>query len=493
MARNPLVKDVVERYRRVWALNHSLALLGWDRETHMPVAGARSRGMASGQITMLVQKAVLDLGGLAARAEKQKDLDSVDKGILRVLGRSIDYYRKLPPELINEFEKTTAEATVIWRTARKKNDFKLFEPYLARILALNRKIASKLGYEGHPYNALLDLFEEGFTVRDADRVFSRLVPGTKKIMEKVMAAGEYPNRHPLESMKYDTPAMERVNEGVIQMLRMPTDRFRMDVSTHPFTTGIAPDDVRITTRYEGRDFRSTLFSAIHESGHALYNLGIAKELAYTPVAEGASYGIHESQSRFWENVVGRNREFVGLVGPLLRKNLKALSKFDEEEVYYYFNMVRKSLIRVDADELSYNLHIALRFEIEKKMLAGEVEASEIPALWNDTFEDYMGIRPPDDSKGVLQDVHWSNGQMGYFATYSLGNIVLGMIWHALGDGRRVRDAIVKGDLTQLRDWLTTRIHRWGSVYPPRVLQEKVFGESYNPERLLDYQETKYLG
>jgi carboxypeptidase Taq len=493
MVRNPVVREIVKRYTQAWALNHSLALMGWDRETHMPEAAAPSRGVAAGQITMMLQEAVLGLDRLAARAEKQKDLDDVERGIVRVLRRDLDYYSRLPPELINEIEKVTAEATVAWRTARKKSDFRLFRPHLARIMALNRKIASKLGYEGHPYNALLNQFEEGFTVKDADWVFSRLVPGTKKILEKVMAAGVYPSTHPLESKKYDVADMERVNDGVLHMLKMPVDRFRMDVSTHPFTTGIARDDVRITTRYEGTDFRSTLFSTIHESGHALYELGFAEDLANTPAARGASLGIHESQSRFWENVVGRSREFVNMVNPLLRKNLKFLSGLGEEDVYYYFNMVRRSLIRVDADELSYNLHIALRYEIEKKMLAGEVEASELPGLWDDTFEEYLGIRPPDDRQGVLQDIHWSSGQMGYFATYSLGNVILGMIWHALGDGKKVRDSVAKGDLTQPRAWLRNRIYRWGSVYPPKVLQEKAFGESYNPERLLRYLEAKYLG
>jgi carboxypeptidase Taq len=493
LGKNPAVKDILKKYSQAWAIYHSLAVMGWDRETHMPEAGARPRGMASGQLAMIAQKAVLGLDGPVRKAEKLRDLDDMEKGVLRTLRRALDFYTKIPPDLVNELEKVTAEATVVWRTARKNNDYKLFRPHLAKIIGLNRKVADKLGYEGHPYNSLLDLYEEGFTVRDADRVFSRLVPGTRKTLAKVTAAGVFPSRHRLESAKYDTPAMERVNEGVLKMLDMPMDRFRMDVSTHPFTTGIAPDDVRITTRYEGTDFRATLFSTIHESGHALYNLGFGESLAYTPVAEGASMGVHESQSRFWENVVGRSREFVGLVDPLLRKNLKFLSGYDKDDVFHYFNLVKRSFIRVDADELTYNLHIALRYEIEKKMLAGDVDASELPELWNDTFDEYLGIRPPDDTRGVLQDVHWSGGSVGYFPTYSLGNVILGMIWHTLGDGGKVTGSIAKGDLAHLRAWLRANIHRWGSVYPPKVLQERVFGESYNPEWLLKYQETKYLG
>ena len=484
MARNPVIGEILQKYRVVWALNHSMSVLGWDMETHMPVKGAASRGAALGQLAMMVQKATVDLGGLVGKAEKLHDLDDVEKGIVRVLRRDLDFYTKVPPELVEEQARITAEATVVWRKARMDSKFKVFEPHLGKILELDRKIAECLGYKKHIYNAALNLFEEGFTVRDADSVFSRLVPKTKQILEKVTAAGVYPSRHPLESIKYDTDAMVRVNEGILQMLEMPKDRFRMDVSTHPFTMGIDPDDVRITTRYEGVDFKGTLFSTIHESGHALYGLQFSDKLRFTPVANGPSYGLHESQSRFWENVVGRSREFVKLVSPLLKKNLPFVSRYSPEQLYLYFNTVRRSLIRVEADELTYNLHIALRYELEKKMLSGDVSVSELPQVWNDMFEEYFGMRPKNDADGVLQDIH--------FPTYSLGNVVLGMIWHKMGDGELVHRSVGKGDLMQLRKWLQVNIHRWGAVYSPKELQMKLFGETYNPDRLLKYYETKVL-
>ena len=477
----------------MWAINHSLAVLGWDTETHMPEAGARPRGIASGQLAVMVQRATIELDGLVGKAEKAKDLDDTERGVVRVLRRSLDYFLKVPPKLVDEIQRVTTEATVVWRTARKKSDFKLFRPHLDKIIQLERKVADKLGYEKHPYNALLNLFEEGFTVRDADAVYSRLIPESKKILAKVASAGVYPNKHPLESKKYETAAMERVNEGVLEMLKMPKEKFRMDVSTHPFTTGIAHDDVRITTRYEGVNFKATLFATIHESGHAIYHLGIDKKLAYAPTGDGASYGIHESQSRFWENVVGRSREFVGLVDPLLRKNLPFLSGYDDEQLYYYFNTVRKSFIRVEADELTYNFHTALRYEVEKKAIAGEAKVAELPELWNDTFEEYLGMRPKNDAEGVLQDVHWSGGSFGYFATYTLGNVVLGMIWHKMRDGELVRGAVGRGDLMELRGWLGREIHRYGATYAPKDLQMRVFGEAYNPERLLKYLNTKFVG
>ncbi len=493
MAQNAVVKDILKRYTQVWALGHSMAVLGWDMETHMPESGARPRGVASGQIAMMVQKATVDLDGLVRKAEKAKDLDDMEKGVVRVLRRSLDYYLKVPPELVDEIQRVTTEATVVWRTARKKSDFKLFRPHLEKIVQLQRKVADKLGYEKHPYNALLDMYEEGFTVSDADAVYAELIPATKKILAKVAAAGVYPSKHPLESVKYENEAMERVNQGVLEILKMPAERFRMDVSTHPFTIQIASDDVRITTRYEGVNFKSTLYSTVHESGHAIYGLGVGEKLAYTPVGDGASYGIHESQSRFWENVVGRSRGFVKLLDPLLRKNLKFLGPYDDEGLYRYFNTVRKSFIRVDADELTYNFHTALRYEVEKKVIAGEVSVSELPSLWNDTFDEFLGMRPKNDAEGVLQDVHWSGGSFGYFATYTLGNVVAAMIWHKMRDGAFIRGALQKGDVAELKDWLGKNIHRHGSIYAPKELQMRVFGEAYNPERLLQYLDAKFVG
>ncbi|MDE1858126.1 MAG: carboxypeptidase M32 [Thaumarchaeota archaeon] len=492
MARNPIVRDILKRYTQVWALGHSQAVLGWDTETHMPEKGARPRGIALGQLAMMSQKATIELDGLVRKAEKARDLDDMEKGVVRVLRRSLDYYLKIPPELVDEMERVTTEATVVWRTARKKSDFDMFRPHLEKIVGLERKIADKLGYEKHPYNALLDLFEEGFTVRDADSVYAKLIPQSKKLLAKVSAAGVFPSRHPLEAAKYDTGAMEKVNEEVIRVLKMPKDRFRMDVSTHPFTVQIAQDDVRITTRYEGRNFKATMYSTAHESGHAIYGLGIDQALAFTPVADGASYGIHESQSRFWENVVGRSMGFVRLINPSLRKHLPFVRKYDAEQLYLYFNTVRKSFVRVDADELTYNFHTAVRYDVEKKVIAGDVKVSEIPSLWNDTFEDYLGIKPKNDAEGALQDVHWSGGSFGYFATYTLGNVVAAMIWHKMRDGAMVQEALQKGDVTELKEWLGKNIHRHGSTYTPKELQDRVFGEAYNPQRLLAYFEHKYL-
>lgn len=492
MAKNPIVREILEEYTKVWALGHSMSVLEWDMETHMPVGGAKPRGIASGQLAVMAQKATVDLAPLVKKAEKAKDLDDFEKGIVRVLVRNLDYYLKVPPELLDEIQRVTTEATVVWRYARKKSNFGLFRPHLEKIVELERTVADKLGYAKHPYNALMDLFEEGFTVEDADRIYSVLIPRSRRVLEKVAASGVYPSSHPLESVRYDTRAMVRVNEDVVKLLKMPSDRFGMDVSAHPFTTQIAPDDVRITIRYEGQDFKESLYSTIHESGHAIYGLGIGSKLAYTPAGDGPSYGMHESQSRFWENVVGRSPEFVRLLRPTLKKNLPFVERYGERELYLYFNTVRKSFIRVDADELTYNFHTAVRYDVEKKIIAGDIKVSEVPEVWNDTFEDYLGVRPRNDAQGALQDVHWSGGLFGYFATYTLGNIVAAMIWHKMSDGALIREALLRRDVEGLKEWLGTKIHRYGAIYPPKELQRKVFGEAYNPDRLLAYFDRKFL-
>jgi len=367
----------------------------------------------------------------------------------------------------------------------------MFKGYLEKIVNLKKQEAEKLGYKGHAYNALMNLFEEELTTNDVDRVFSLLLPNLKKILNKVVSEGKFPSTHPLESVEYDEAAMRRVNLEVLKLLGMPEKTFRMDISTHPFTTAMSIEDVRITTRYEGKDFKESLFSTIHESGHGIYDLQVDTSLEYTPLSRGNSLGVHESQSRFWENFIGRSREFTKVVYPTLKANLPFVSGYNEDEVYRYFCSVKPSPIRVDADELTYNFHIMLRYELEKKLIGGEIEVSEAPALWNDLMQKYVGIRPEDDSHGILQDVHWSGGGFGYFPTYSLGNVIAGMFLHRIKKDMDVKDVVRKGELGRIKLWLKEKIHTYGATYSPRDLQRRLFGEEYNPEWLVNYLEEKY--
>jgi carboxypeptidase Taq len=327
-----------------------------------------------------------------------------------------------------------------------------------------------------------------------DSILSRLIPNLKSIVAKVTKEKKFPKRHKLESVRYDLRVMEAVNAEIVKILRMPTgERFRMDVSTHPFTTAFSLNDVRITTRYEGKDFRSSMYSTMHECGHAIYGLQVSEELDYTPIATGASSGIHESQSRFIENVVGRSLEFSKMIAPMLKSHLKFLRPYDAEDLYYYFNLVRPSFIRVDADELTYNFHIAIRYEIEKKLIAGQISVAELPSVWGEYFQDYLGIRPKKDSEGVLQDIHWSGGGFGGFPSYTIGNVVDGIIWRNIQKDLDLGVVIRRKQVKKIRSWLREKIHKWGGTFAPKELLRREFGDGYNPDHLASYLEQKYVG
>ena len=492
MLANPLVRDLLEKYSPIWALNHSTAVLNWDLETNMPEEAAKARAFASAQLALMRQKLILSLNDPLHRASQERDLDDYEKGVIRVLKRHLDYNTKIPPSLVEALQKIKAESTINWRIARKKSDYRTFQPYLEKMIELKREEADKLGYDKHPYDALLDLGEEGLTVRDMDSIFSKLIPNLKRILSKVTMESRFPSNHPLESVKYDSNAVEEVNKEILKILGMPEKKFRMDVSTHPFTTSIALNDVRITTRYEGINFKSSIYSTIHEAGHAIYGLQVNQDLEFTPLRNGASSGVHESQSRFWENVVGRSMEFTKMLTPLLKEKLSFLSGYDSDQLYYYFNSVRPSLIRVDADELTYNFHIALRYEIEKKILEGKVSVSEIPQIWSDTIGEFLGVKPPADSMGALQDVHWSSGSFGNFPSYTIGNVVDGLIWQNIRKNLDLDQIIRERNFGELKNWLGENIHQWGGTYAPKDLLMKTFSEEYNPEYLVRYLEKKYL-
>lgn len=492
---NKIILDILEKYKTIWSIDHALALLKWDIETYMPESGIEERSISVSQLDLLKQKLILDpnFTSLIDRADEIKDLNDFERGVVRVLKRSIKIYKNLPPKLLEEFSKVTHEAVIVWRNAKAKNDFLVFQPYLEKIMILSREIAEYLGYKEHPYDALLDLHEEGLTSRDVSSIFSSIVPTARKVLDNVIEKRNYLQRHPLEDVTYDVDIMKNVTKEIATILGYDAKRFRIDISAHPFTIGIGIKDVRITTRYEGKDFKSALFSLIHEYGHALYELQIDEALIGTPLAAGVSLGVHESQSRFWENIIGRSKQFSKAIHPLLSKYLNFLSKFSAEDLYLYFNTVKPSLIRVDADEVTYNLHILIRFEIEKLLLNGEIKTTDVPELWNENMEKYLGIKPKTYSEGVLQDIHWSQGSVGYFPTYTIGNVIAAQIRsYMLKDIPDFYDQIANLRFTNIKQWLRDKIHRWGSTYPPKELLKKAIGEEINPQYFLQYLEEKYL-
>ncbi|AWR96921.1 carboxypeptidase M32 [Acidianus sulfidivorans JP7] len=464
-------------YEDIWAIDHAISLLGWDIQTYMPPKGIEERGEAIARLSNLKRKLLLDI---RKDVEKLEPKNEVEEGLKRVLERQYRYYDAVPEELDTKLNKISSEATVVWRNAKNSGKFDIFKPYLQQIIDINREIAQRLGYKDHPYSALLDLYEEGFTTTEADKVFNELLPGLSKILDKV--DDKFTKKYHFEDDKYDVSQMSKVIEKIAyDILKMPKDRFRIDVSPHPFTTSMDRDDVRITVRYEGYDFKRVLYSLIHESGHAIYELQISKNLEYTPLATAPSTGIHESQSRFWENIVGRSYDFIKLIYPILNISDPI------DDVYYYVNGVKRQPIRVDADELTYNFHIAIRYEIEKKAIEGNLNANEFPSIFNDLMEKYLNITPKNDGEGVLQDIHWSQGSFGYFPTYTLGNVVAGMVYYHLKNSIGFDVSNIEG----IKEWLKEKIHNYGAIYPPKELQLKSFGEAYNTTRLLDYMKEKY--
>ncbi|MGB8171807.1 MAG: carboxypeptidase M32, partial [Nitrososphaeraceae archaeon] len=414
---------------------------------------------------------------------------------VRVLNREITKQIKIPKELTEAESLERIRGNMAWRAAREKSDFMMYAPHLKKMIEIKKQIAEKIGYEKHPYDALLDSFEEELTVDELDSVFGALTPRLQKILKKLVDLGSpFLKESKLVKSKYDIRRVDELNHDILTLLQYDMNRFRMDVSTHPFTETMGLNDVRITTRYEGTDFKKSICSTIHEAGHALYDLQCDQSLSVTPLEGGSSLALHESQSRFWENIVGRSLPFVQLIAPLIRKQVNFANHATDDELYLYFNNVKADFIRVDADEVTYNLHIALRYEIEKKIFGDELNISEIPEFWNDRMEHLLGVRPTRDSQGVLQDTHWSSGLFGYFPTYTLGNLISAIIASKMHkDLADYEEDIKKGNFKPIIEWLRLKIHQHGSVYAPKVLLNNSLNEGYNPDYFVTYIETKYLG
>jgi len=494
---DPDIKKILEHYRIIWALGHAGSLMSWDMETYMPEEGVQERALASREISLLSQKLLLDekFVELVEKASVKENLNEYERGVVRVLERRIRIYKKLPPELVGELAKTRVEAQNVWKNARAKNDFSMFKPYLEKAFELARKVAEYLEYDDEPYDALIDLYEEDMRTKMVVQMFDSIIPELKKALDKVLNEENslYPRTHPLEERKYVREEIEKLNRRILDTLGFPWSRGRLDVSPHPFTDDLGIKDVRITTRYEGFDFKRTVYATIHEFGHALYELQVDERFMATPLAGGVSLGIHESQSRFWENIIGRTMAFVKILSKLIEEASPSLGKIGIEELYSYVNTVKPSLIRVEADELTYNFHILLRFNLERMLLNKEINVDELPEYWNNMMDEYLGIKPKTFSEGVLQDIHWSGIMIGYFPTYSLGNVIAAQIRHYLQkDLGELSEVIMEEKLKLIKEWLKEKIHKYGSLYKPQELLEKSFGEPMNPEYFKEYINEKFV-
>jgi len=477
-------------------LHSAAALLRWDQETYMPPGGAGVRAHQLATLSRLAHERFISplTGSLLDEAEPLRSRlapDSDDAALLRVTRRDFDRDRKLPAEFVEDRARAVSESTEVWRNARPANDFPAFRPHLARMVEFARRAADYLGYTQHPYDALLDEYEPETTTRDVAALFDRLREVTVPLVRAIVARGEVADARFLDR-EYAEEPVRGFALSLIRAFGFDTARGRLDTSAHPFSTGFGRGDVRITTRYPRRSL-GALFGAFHEAGHAMYTQGSAPSLERTPLDAGASYGIHESQSRLWENLVGRSRPFWQYAFPGLRQVFPAhLGSVDADTFYRAVNRVRPSLIRVEADEVTYNLHIILRFELEQALVAGDVDVKDLPDAWNAKMAEFLGVTPPNDADGVMQDIHWSAGLIGYFPSYTIGNVASVQLFEA---ARRARPRLVEdirgGRFSALLGWLREHVHAHGRKFLPRDLLLRATGGPLTPEPYLRYLREKF--
>ena len=498
------VEVLTAKLLEIQRINSAASLLSWDQETYMPGGGGEARAEQISTLQGIAHQKLVspEIEGLLAvwidpetgevRDSPGETWDEPSRSLLREVWRDYSRAKKLPSDFVIKLSRECSLAQQVWAEAKENHTFSQFLPNLRTVLSLKREEAEYLGYRDSPYNALLDVYEPDSTIAALRPLFAqikgRLVPLLKKIQQSPVQIDDTILFH-----TFDQARQLEFGRMVLIAMGYDFERGRLDLSAHPFTTSFHPTDVRVTTRVHEHDLQACLFSCIHEGGHGLYDQGLDPRYFGTPLGDSVSLGIHESQSRMWENCVGRSRPFWRFFYPMLQQTFHhQLRALDGEQFYAAINRVKPSLIRVEADELTYNLHIMLRFEIEQDLIEGRTRPEDLPGIWNQKMEEYLGIVPSNDAEGVLQDVHWSFGAFGYFPTYTLGNLYSVQFYEqAKLEIPHLEDEIAAGQLMVLQRWLGQKIHRWGRMFTPDHLSRRVTGKSLDPEPFLTYVEKKY--
>jgi carboxypeptidase Taq len=476
-------------------INYAAAVLSWDQEVYMPVKGAAHRGR---QLATLASQAHEILTGekyghLLQELSQTDDLTGTE---LCNVQRSIEDFeknKKLSSEFVEELSNQTSLSFNAWVEARQKNEFALFAPQLAKMVGLKKAQAEMYGYEAHPYDALLDDYEKGATVAMLNTVFAGIKEQLPLLLAKIKAAPQVSN----DCFHHHFPKQQQWDFSLDVLAGMGFDfaAGRQDYSEHPFTTSFSPADVRITTRADENNFASMLWSCIHEGGHALYEQGLPERQYGLPLGAATSLGIHESQSRLWENCIGRGPGFWDHYYPRLQKIFPGqLGAVPMATFYKAANRVAPSLIRTEADEVTYHFHVMIRYEIEQELMNGVLDPKDLRERWAQLYDLYLGVTPEDDKTGVLQDVHWSHGMFGYFPTYTLGSFYAAQFFmQAQKDITGLNDAIARGDMRALLLWLREKIHRHGRRYTSEQLCERITGQKLDPAFFISYAKQKYAG
>lgn len=468
-----------ERLAEIADLHHASKLMHWDEDVMMPAGGAPQRAEASATLArieheMFVHADTARLLEAAAREVEGLGEDADDLRIVRKTQRNYDKAKRVPASLEAEMAKAASEGYHAWVAAREADDFKAFAPYLRHNLELVGRYVECFDSYDSPYDVLLDDYDPGTTSAEVTQLFTELRDQLVPLISQLR--GLETDVSPLD-VAYPVEGQRRLVEEVMRRMGWNEQAWRLDDTVHPFAMYLGSNDVRITTRYEPAHFPTALYGAMHECGHGLYDAGIAPELQRTPLGATDSLAIHESQSRMWENFVGRGREFSELVTPrLVELSGGSLNGLSADALFKAVNAVIPSPVRIEADETTYSLHVILRFEIEQDLINGRIAVDELPDAWNSRMVEFLGITPPNDADGVLQDVHWSQGLIGYFSTYALGNLIAGQLWQQLKrDIPDLSDQLKAGEFQGLRGWLLEHVHRHGSKYSSRELLERVVG------------------
>jgi carboxypeptidase Taq len=485
-----------EKLQEVADLRAASAVLGWDQLVNMPDGAAADRGEQIATIeNILHTKATSDeIGKLLEDLKEygsQVEPDSDDARLIKVAKRNYDKETKVPSKFVVAFARETTIGQSVWEKAKNTSDFSLFQPNLERLVELRREYADFFKPWDHVYDPLLDDFEPGMKTADVQDIFNSLRADQVALI-KAISEREKLDRSFL-FLKYPEKGQWDFGEEVITQFGYDWNHGRQDKSAHPFTTSFGVNDVRITTRVKEDYLPTAMFGTFHECGHALYEMGVSQKLNRTPLADGASMAVHESQSRMWENIIGRSKEFwTHYYGRLQEYFPSQLGNVSLESFYRGINAVEPSLIRVEADEATYNLHIMLRMELEIALMEGSLAVKDAPEAWNTKFEEYLGIVPANDAEGVLQDVHWSFGGFGYFPTYALGNLVSAQLWEKMAEEIKDIDGkIAAADFTPILEWLRENIHQHGAKFEPQELVLKVTGSKITPEPFIRYLKNKF--
>lgn len=487
-------RNLMTHWRETSLLGSCAALLGWDERTYMPPAGSGHRAEQLALLARLTHERFTDprIGDWLSALEGTT-LTADQAANLREIRRTYRRAVRVPARLVEELARVTTQAQAVWVQARAADDFQRFLPWLEQIVRLKREEADALGDAAHPYDALLEEYEPGATRDAIERLFLELAAELAPFAAQLIEGARQPDESILHR-DFPVAAQEKFGRAVAQAFGFDFQAGRLDVTTHPFCSGIGPGDCRLTTRYDPKYFASGFFGILHECGHGIYEQNLPREHFGTPLGTACSLGIHESQSRLWENFVGRSPEFWQHYFPKAQEVFSSLNDVRLEDFVLAINRVGRTCIRVEADEVTYNLHIVLRFELEQKLIRGDLSPSDVPTAWNQRFRDLLGISPPTDREGCLQDIHWSFGGIGYFPTYTLGNLYAAQFMEAarrdLGETDLDRD-LRQGRFDRLREWLVNKIHRQGQRDRAEDLCQQVTGANLSHRPFMRYLREKY--